>query len=141
MAALIQGFGLRMPHSLTEETIRPSQPELSLQLITALYLISNSTRWRGDYAPSADASASCATAGSLSLMSVHSVGEGGVIKRQQKAPRHPKTNKKNKNLLLSERTNKLQACLRPSGRIRDAVESAEVSQTRMNTLMHNRSRV
>lgn len=37
MAALIQGFGLRMPHSLTEET---SQPELSLQLITALYLIS-----------------------------------------------------------------------------------------------------
>lgn len=98
-----------------------------------------STRWRGDYAPSADASASCATAGSLSLMSADSVGEGGVIKRQQKAPRHPKT--KNKNLLLSELTNKLQACLRPSGRIRDAVESAEVSQTRLNTLMHNRSRV
>lgn len=35
-----------------------------------------STRWRGDYAPSADASASCATAGSLSLMSADSVGEG-----------------------------------------------------------------
>lgn len=74
-------------------------------------------------------------------MSADSVGEGGVIKRQQKAPQHPKTNKTKKTLLLSELTNKLQACLRPSGRIRDAVESAEVSQTRMNTLIHNRSRV
>lgn len=94
MAALIQGFGLRMPHSLTEETIRPSQPELSLPAHHRTVSDKYSTRWRGDYAPSADTSASCATAGSLSLMSVHSVGEGGVIKRQQKAPRHPKTNKK-----------------------------------------------